>query len=109
MKVLEIMERANTRDTNLVIAYIKDAILEIQSNAEINTKVDKINIVKNTRDYDLPKGLIAIKTISVKDTEDDNKYKRIRRLAEEPLITEDTNPWVMIHIEILPTYNQVNI
>ena len=46
MKVLEIMERANTRDTNLVIAYIKDAILEIQSNAEINTKVDKINIVK---------------------------------------------------------------
>jgi|TARA_B100000073_G_scaffold336062_1_gene330396 hypothetical protein len=92
MKVLEIMERANTRDTNLVIAYIKDAILEIQSNAEINTKVDKINIVKNTRDYDLPKGLIAIKTISVKDTEDDNKYKRIRRLAEEPLITEDTNP-----------------
>jgi hypothetical protein len=25
------------------------------------------------------------------------------------LITEDTNPWVMIHIEILPTYNQVNI
>ena len=36
--------------------------------------------------------IIEIKTISVKDTEDDNKYKRIRRLAEEPLITEDTNP-----------------
>ena len=32
MKILEVMERANTRDTNLVIAYIKDAILEIQSN-----------------------------------------------------------------------------
>ena len=30
MKVLEVMERANSRDTNLVIAYIKDAILEIQ-------------------------------------------------------------------------------
>ena len=30
MKILEIMERANTRDTKLVIAYVKDAINLIQ-------------------------------------------------------------------------------
>ena len=29
MKILEVMDRANTRDTNLVIAYIKDAIIDI--------------------------------------------------------------------------------
>ena len=92
MKVLEIMERVNSRDTNLVIAYIKDAIHQIQSSNEINTEVSKINIVKNTRDYDLPAGLISIKSVSVLDTEDDNKYKAIRRLQSDPLVTEDTNP-----------------
>jgi hypothetical protein len=78
VKILEIMERANSRDTSLVIAYVKDAISEMQSSNEIDTKVSKINIVKNTRDYDLPSDLISIKTI--------------RRLSSEPLITEDTNP-----------------
>jgi hypothetical protein len=92
MKILEIMERANSRDTNLVIAYIKDAFHQIQSSNEINTEVNKQNIVADTRDYDLPAGLIAIKSVSVLDTEDDNKYKAIRRLQNEPLVTEDTNP-----------------
>ena len=92
MKILEIMERVNSNDTNLVIAYIKDAIHQIQSSNEINIKVAKSNIVANTRDYDLPAGLIAIKSISVLDTEDDNKYKTIRRLRSDPLVTEDTNP-----------------
>ena len=86
------MERANTRDTNLVIAYIKDAFLLMQSSNEINTNVAKSNIVKNTREYDLPAGLVSIKSVSVLDTEDDNKYKAIRRLQGEPEVTEDTNP-----------------
>lgn len=92
MKILEIMERANSRDTSLVLAYIKDAILHMQSSNEINTKVAKSNIVKNTRDYDLPAGLISIRTVSILDTEDDNKYKAIRRLRSEPNTTEDTAP-----------------
>ena len=92
MKILEIMERANTRDTKLVIAYIKDAINLVQSSNEIDIKVNKQNIVANTRDYDLPADLIAIKNISILDTEDDNKYKAIRRLQSDPLVTEDTNP-----------------
>ncbi len=92
MKLLELMERANTRDTKLVIAYVKDAINKIQSSNEITTTSAKQNIVKNQRDYNLPADLIAIKHISVLDTEDDNKYKIIRRLASEPLVSEDTNP-----------------
>ena len=92
MKILELMERANTRDTKLVIAFIKDAINKIQSSNEILTKTSKISIVKNQRDYDLPLDLIAIKHISVLDTEDDNKYKIIQRLANEPVVSEDTNP-----------------
>tara|TARA_R100000808_G_scaffold750_1_gene3589 strand:- start:2103 stop:2381 length:279 start_codon:yes stop_codon:yes gene_type:complete len=92
VKILEIMERVDSNDTNLVIAFIKDAFHQIQSSNEINTEVNKQNIVADTRDYDLPAGLIAIKSVSVLDTEDDNKYKSIRRLQSDPLVTEDTNP-----------------
>ena len=92
MTILELMERANTRETKLVIAYVKDAINKMQSSNEITTTSAKQNIVKNQRDYNLPADLIAIKHISVLDTEDDNKYKIIRRLANEPLVSEDTNP-----------------
>ena len=91
MTILEIMERANSRDTKLVTAFVKDAIMKIQSSTDMETKVDKQAITKNIRDYDLPVDMIAITTISVLDT-DDNKYKQIRRLAQEPLITEDKNP-----------------
>ena len=77
MKILEVMERVNSRDTNLVIAFIKDAIMQIQSDNELDTEVLKKDIVKNVRDYDLPAGMISLKSISVLDTEDDNKYKII--------------------------------
>jgi hypothetical protein len=92
MTILEMMERANSRDTKLVIAFVKDAIMRLQSTTEEVTKVDKQNIVETTRDYNIPVDMVAIKNISVLDTEDDNKYKLIRRLANEPVITEDTNP-----------------
>ena len=92
MKVLEIMERVNSRDTSLVIAYIKDAINLLNSNNELFLRTKKLNIVKNTRDYNLPADLVSLKSISVLDTEDDNKYKQIRRLSGEPIISEDTNP-----------------
>ena len=92
MKVLEIMERVNSRDTNLVIAYIKDAINLLNSNNELFLRTKKLNIVKNTRDYNLPADLVSLKSISVLDNQDDNKYKQIRRLSGEPIISEDTNP-----------------
>ena len=92
MKDLEILDRVKSRDTNLVIAYIKDAINLLNSNNELFLRTKKLNIVKNTRDYNLPADLVSLKSISVLDTEDDNKYKQIRRLSGEPIISEDTNP-----------------
>ena len=44
------------------------------------------------RDYDLPVGMVSLINVSILDTEDDNKYKKIRRLADEPVVSEDTNP-----------------
>ena len=60
MTVLEIMERANSRDTNLVVSFIKDAIMQIQSTSEETLKVSKQVITKNTRDYDLPSDFVVI-------------------------------------------------
>jgi|TARA_R110002167_G_scaffold365172_2_gene589026 hypothetical protein len=92
MTILEIMERANVRDTNLSIAFIEDAIAKIQSSTEIVTKVSKQNLVKNTKEYYLPSDMIALESISILDTSDDNKYKKIKRLNRRPNVVEDTNP-----------------
>jgi hypothetical protein len=91
MTVLEMMERAGTKETNLAIAWIKDAIHLIQSNANERTKVVKYNVIDGERDYLLPQDLVAIKSISIKDT-NDKKYKKIRRIVQDLIIKEDTDP-----------------
>ena len=92
MTILEIMERANSRDTNLVLGYIKDAIMYMQSTTDVVLKVDKQAITKNVRDYNLPSNLISLHSVSVLDTEDGNKYKKIRRLHKDPIVSEDLSP-----------------
>ena len=87
MTILEVMERANSRDTKLVTGFIKDAIMKIQSSTDIVTKVEKQNLTKNTRDYYLPTDFIALSSISILDTNDDDKYKAIRRLSKRPNVT----------------------
>ena len=91
MTVLEIMERADIKDTTLTVAWIKDAIHLIQSNADENVATWKTNITDGTREYPFPANLIRVKSISVKDT-NDKKYKKIRRLVHEPTVREDTDP-----------------
>jgi len=91
MKVLEIMERTGTKETTLVLAWLKDAVHLIQSNTKERLKVAKHNIIDGERDYSLPQDLVAIKSISVKDT-NDKKYKRIKRMIFDPVVTEDTDP-----------------
>ena len=85
------MERADLDDTTLTVAWIKDAIHLIQSNADENVATWKTNITDGTREYPLPANLIRIKSISVKDT-NDKKYKKIRRLVHDPTVREDTDP-----------------
>ena len=91
MTVQEIMERAGTKDTSLVLAWLKDAIHLIQSSSTDKLKVVKYNIIDGEREYLLPQDLIAVKSVAVKDT-NDKKYKRIKRLVHDPIIREDTDP-----------------
>ena len=52
---------------------------------------DKQNIIDGQREYHLPNDVISVKSIAVKDT-NDSKYKKIRRLASESIVREDTSP-----------------
>jgi len=89
MTVQEIMERAGIKETGLAIAWIKDAIHLIDSQYGEHIANWKTDISDGTREYPFPANMIALKSISVKDTTD-GKYKKIRRLVCEPTVTEDT-------------------
>ena len=96
MTVLEIMERADMKETTLAIAYIKDAIHLIQSNSKEKVKVRKQDIIKSVDSddnvYEFPADMIALEHVSIKDTSD-SKYKRIRRLNTQPYyLLEDAAP-----------------
>ena len=95
MTVLEAMERVGLKETTLTIAWIKDAIHHIQSNSKDKLKVSKYDVIKavdsDDNKYLLPADMIAVDSISVKDTSD-SKYKKIRRIVHEPVMTEDTDP-----------------
>tara|TARA_R100000687_G_C6308182_1_gene99165 strand:+ start:248 stop:526 length:279 start_codon:yes stop_codon:yes gene_type:complete len=91
MKVQEIMDRVGLKETGLTVQWIRDAINVMQSQTEENVATWKTNITDGTREYPFPANMIKLKSVSVKDTSD-SKYKRIRRLAKSPIVSEDTDP-----------------
>ena len=91
MTVLELMERAGTKETTLAIAWLKDAMHLIQSSTSERTKVVKYTVIDGERDYLIPQDLVSIKSISIKDT-NDSKYKKIRRIVQDLVVKEDTDP-----------------
>ena len=91
MRLKEIMDRTGMKETGLAVALVKDAISFILSQVDDNVATWKTNITDGTREYPFPANLIKLRSVSVKDT-NDKKYKRIRRLAHSPIVTEDTDP-----------------
>ena len=53
MKVQEVMERTGMSETGRAIAYIKDALEEINMISPTHVTTARINIVENQRYYDL--------------------------------------------------------
>ena len=60
MKVQEAMERAGMKETGRAIAYIKDAMEEINMISPTHVTTTRINIVENQRYYDLPNDMIKL-------------------------------------------------
>ena len=62
------MERSGVSQTGLALAWIKDAIVEIQSSEGNQLSVSTQNFTEDTLEYDLPFDFVALENISLLDT-----------------------------------------
>ena len=91
MKVEELMERVGMHETGRAIAYIKDALEEINMLSETHVTTSRIDIKENQRYYDIPNDAIKVTSIRCKNhlnTKDE--YRRIPRMIGDPY-TEDAD------------------
>ena len=91
MTVKEIMERTGIKETGRAVAYIKDALEEMNLISETHVATSRIDITANQRFYNLPNNMVKILDIRCKnhDTSDDS-YKSIPRTIYQP-DTEDSD------------------
>tara|TARA_R110002012_G_scaffold110793_3_gene255482 strand:+ start:2515 stop:2802 length:288 start_codon:yes stop_codon:yes gene_type:complete len=93
MKIKEIAERvgAEALPTGRLIAYVKDAVQEINMLSETHFVTRKFDISKDQRFYELPDDVIKITDIRCKNHMNNrNEYQSIPRIIGEPA-TEDVD------------------
>ena len=89
MKVKEIMERVGITSTGRAIAYIKDALIEMNLISETHITTERIDISENQRYYDFPSDMIKITDIRCKNhLNSKDEYRTIPRIAYEPKIED---------------------
>lgn len=85
------MERLGINQTGKAIAYIKDGLDEINMMGETHVNVERIDITKNQRYYDMPMDAIKIIDIRCKNHDNaNNEYRSIPRSIHKPP-TEDSD------------------
>lgn len=91
MKVMEIMERAGIDKTGIAIAYIKDALEEMNLISETHVATVRIKITAKKRYYELPSNMVKILDLRCKNHNcNDGSYKSIPRTIYRPE-TEDAD------------------
>ena len=91
MKVNELMERVGMVETGRALAYIKDGLDEMNMIAETHVNVERINISKNQRYYDIPNDAIKLIDIRCKNHDNaNNEYRSIPRSIHKPA-TDDAD------------------
>jgi len=89
MKVQEIMERAGIAQTGRAIAYIKDALEEMNMLSETHIATTRINIEQNKRYYDMPNTAVKITGIRCKNhLNSKDEYREIPRMIGEPVVQD---------------------
>jgi hypothetical protein len=91
MKVQEIMERVGMAQTGRALAYIKDALEEINMTITTHVTTSRVDLESGKRFYDIPNDAIKILGVRAKNhlnTKDE--YRDIPRMVDEPF-TEDTD------------------
>jgi hypothetical protein len=90
MKVKEIMERAGMTQTGRAVAYIKDALDEINISSETHVTTERIDITADQRFYDIPNDCLKVLDIRCKHhNNEDEKYRSIPRSIYEPAIVDE--------------------
>ena len=85
MKVNEIMERAGIDQTGRALAYIKDALEEMNLISETHITTARIDLVADKRFYELPSNMVKIVDIRCKNHDaSDGTYKSIPRTIYHP-------------------------
>ena len=83
------MERAGTTQTGRALAYIKDALDEMNILSETHITTQRIDINQNQRFYNVPNDCLKIIDIRCKHHNNtDNKYRSIPRSIYEPAIVD---------------------
>ena len=91
MKVNELMERVGMVETGRALAYIKDGLDEMNMIAETHVNVERIDISKNQRFYDVPNDAIKLIDIRCKNHDNaNNECRSIPRSIHKP-VTEDAD------------------
>jgi len=86
VKVQEIMERAGVTDTGRAIAYIKDALEELNTISETHVTTERIDITKDQRFYSFPNDMIKVLDIRCKNHFNTlDEYRSIPRMIGEPI------------------------
>ena len=90
MKVKEIMERAGINQTGRAVAYIKDALDEMNILSETHVTTTRMDINENQRFYAVPNDCLKILDIRCKSHNNENsKYRSIPRSIYEPAIVDE--------------------
>ena len=91
MKVKELMERVGMAQTGRAIAYIKDGLDEMNMMSETHINVERIDITKDKRFYDMPHDAIKIVDVRCKNhNNSSDEYRSIPRSIDSPP-TEDSD------------------
>ena len=84
------MERVGMTQTGRAVAYIKDALDEINISSETHVTTERIDITADQRFYDLPNDCLKVLDIRCKHhNNEDEKYRSIPRSMYEPTIVDE--------------------
>jgi len=92
MKVKELMERLGSNETGRIVAYVKDALEEIQMLTETHVRRERIDITEDQRFYTLPNEMVKMIDIRVKNhLNSRDEYRSIPRMIHNPVVKDADN------------------
>ena len=90
MKVQELMERTGITETGRAIAWIKDALREINMIHETHIENTNIDVTEDQRNYSIPNQAVKLLDVRVKNhMNSKDEYRSIPRLIYEPGIKDN--------------------